>query len=130
MTTTATLQKGDRVPHFEVAQSDGTRVSYATGIWQHRNLLLVSIGDDESAVVQETVADLRERAEDIESLEAVCLVTRDQVPGVPTPGMVIADRWGEIFRVADAASWMRADDVVDWLQYLQYKCPECEGEAK
>jgi hypothetical protein len=40
------LQRGDRVPHFDVEQMDGTRARYGE-LWQLRNLLLLSLPDDE-----------------------------------------------------------------------------------
>lgn len=123
------LQKGDHVPHFEVTQIDGTPAAYAP-IWQHRNLLLLSVPESPPAAVAGTVADLRRHAAELESLDTAWVVTRDRVAGVATPGIVIADRWGEIFGVADASSWMAAPDILEWLRFLQYKCPECEGEAK
>lgn len=129
MPTAVVLQKGDRVPHFCVTRTDGTSFDYES-IWQHRNLLLISTGDAEASDVSKTVAGLREREEELAALETTCVITSDAVPGVPTPGIVIADRWGEIQAVADAASWMTIDDVFDWLRFVLYKCPECEGEAK
>lgn len=123
------LQRGDSVPHFDVRQIDGKGTSYSD-VWQHRNLVLVVTGDDESAPVAETVAGLRARASQIVQLDTVTVVTADDVPGVSRPGIVIADRWGEIAHVADRAAWLDATGVIEWLEFLQHKCPECEGEAR
>ena len=63
------------------------------------------------------------------SLEARLVVTRETVDGVPRPGVVIADRWGEVFAVIDDPARTDVDDLIEWLRWVQMKCPECEGEA-
>jgi hypothetical protein len=45
---------------------------------------------------------------------------------------VVADRWGEIKLVAGATSVAElpsADELVEWVRFVQCACPECEGEA-
>lgn len=123
------LQQGDSVPHVDVRQIDGKRMSYSD-VWQHRNLVLVVTGDDDSAPVAETITGLQTRASQIAELETVIVITADNVPGVSRPGIVIADRWGEICHVADRSAWLDATGIIEWLEFLQHKCPECEGEAK
>jgi hypothetical protein len=60
-------------------------------------------------------------------------VTADRVPGIQSPAVVVADRWGEIVHVATTS---RVDDLtspeelLEWVDYLHRRCPECEGEAK
>jgi hypothetical protein len=47
--------------------------------------------------------------------------------------MLIADRWGEIVFAAMAAQARdlpARQDVLDWLDDIERKCPECEGETK
>jgi hypothetical protein len=49
------------------------------------------------------------------------------------PGVVVADRWGEIVHVATTSQvdiLTSPEDLLDWLDYLEKRCPECEGEAK
>jgi hypothetical protein len=60
-------------------------------------------------------------------------MTRDQVAGISTPAVIVADRWGEIVYVAvssDAGGLPPAEALADWLTYVQHQCPECEGETK
>jgi hypothetical protein len=128
------LQRGDRVPHFTARRQDGSEVRYETQIWQQRNLLLVSIpgGRDEGGFA-EYAQRLTERAADIAATETAIVITGADIAGVPRPGVVIADRWGEIaFAVqsALASDLPAADELVEWLRYVQHKCPECEGEAR
>ena len=62
-----------------------------------------------------------------------CVITRDHVPGISSPSVVVADKWGEIVYVAttsDVAALPPAQELVDWVSYLQIQCPECEGEAR
>lgn len=58
--------------------------------------MLVSTGNSESGDVRETVSGLSQREDELAALETTCVITSDAVPGVPIPGIVIADRWGEI----------------------------------
>ena len=61
------------------------------------------------------------------------VITRDRVSGLPSPGVVVADRWGEIQYVADAAGvddLPSPQELIEWLQYVQSQCPECQGEAE
>jgi hypothetical protein len=60
-------------------------------------------------------------------------MTRDDVPGLRAPGALVADRWGEIVYVApiaEAAGSPTVAELLEWLEYVQHRCPECEGEAK
>lgn len=125
------LQRSDQVPHFQVTALDGHAVAYET-FWQHRHLLLICVDDADdaaSARLGAVARDLAARAADVDGLGARLVVTHDEVPGVPRPGVVIADRWGEVFTVIDDPARFDADDLVEWLRWLQMKCPECEGEA-
>jgi len=61
------------------------------------------------------------------------IVTRDPVEGLPCPGVVVADQWGEIAHVVHSSQvedLPPPDELIEWVRYLQSKCPECEGEAK
>lgn len=123
------LQRGGRVPHFHVTDTSAARVAYDEAIWQRDHLLLVSLGDDDGDPFAAIARDLQGRASDIAALEARLVVTRDPIAGVPRPGAVVADRWGEVFAVIDEAGSTYADDLIEWIRWVQMKCPECEGEA-
>lgn len=128
------LERGDAVPHFEVTAIDGSPVAYRT-IWQRRNLLLVSLHSTSAPapVRPALIAELASREEQLESLATAVVITDGALPGVPAPGLVIADRWGEIYFVSGARSTGELPDVgelIDWLSYIQQECPECEGERR
>ena len=125
------LQARESMPHFEVTRIDGTPVRYDS-IWQRRNLLLVVLPNGEKDGSEEYVARLTDRSGDISAQDAEWVITRDSIPDVPAPGVVIADRWGEVQFVAGSArvaGLPSPDDLLDWLAYVQVKCPECEGES-
>jgi hypothetical protein len=125
-----TLQRGDQVPHFEVKTLAGDVFSYST-IWQRRNLVLITLPDAGRDGGYPSA--LAARARDFEEHNAACVITRDRVPAVPAPGAIVADRWGEVVHVvaaADAGELPAASELLDWLEYLERRCPECEGEAK
>jgi hypothetical protein len=119
------LQPGDSVPHFELTTVDGARVPYRE-IWQRKNLLLVSLagatGDDYAVSIAPHLAEFA-------ALDTSVVVTRDAVPGVPAPGILIADRWGEIMWTSPIGG-ADPEVLVDWLRFIQARCPECEGEAR
>jgi hypothetical protein len=130
MTDAKTLQQGDQVPHFEVRTISGEVFSYAA-IWQDRNLVLVTL--PETAADSGYASELSARKSAFNNLKGVCVVTRDRVPGVPAPGALVADRWGEVVHVAtapDVDSLPSPPDLIDWLDYVERRCPECEGETK
>lgn len=124
------LQRGDSVPHFTVRTVDGDVFDYST-IWQRKNLLLVRLPNtttDNGALV----SDLRASATEFRALETQCVVTRADVSGLPAPGLLIADRWGEIVHVvagSESAQSPKTEDLLGWLEHVQRRCPECEGEA-
>ena len=123
------LQRGDTVPHVQVRTVAGDTFSYST-IWQQRQLLLVALPDGDFDTY---VRELTSRHADFDSLESTCVITRDPVPGLPAPGVLIADRWGEIVHTETAravADLPVAPQLLEWLAYVRIRCPECEGETR
>src|SRR5262247_2217313 len=94
---------GDSMPHATIMTIDGAHVPYSR-IWQRRHLLLVCLPDEQPEEGARYAAALAERHVEISGCDAECLVTRDRVPGLPRPGALVADRWGEIVFVAGAAT--------------------------
>jgi hypothetical protein len=126
------LTQGDLVPHVELQTLDGRRFRYSD-IWQQRNLVLVAVPPEPSASAERYASDLMARAGELAEQQTDCVITRDRVPGLRAPGVVVADRWGEIVYVSaagDAADLPPAEELVDWIVHVQTRCPECEGEAK
>ena len=128
------LERGDRLPHFAVTTVDGSRVDYSQ-IWQRRNLVLVCLPVEETTtgVVQSYVAALADRVRELAEDDTEFVVTSESVAGVPSPGVVVADRWGEIYFVAASPSAQNLpsrDEVLEWVRYVQHECPECQGEAR
>jgi hypothetical protein len=124
------LQAGGAVPHFVVRRLDGSVVDYRS-IWQHRNLVLVTLprtpADDRYAT------EMAERKSAFDEQESTCVITREDIPGLPAPALLVADRWGEIVHVVmpQAATGLpSADLLLQWLEAIEYRCPECEGEAR
>jgi hypothetical protein len=125
-----TLQCGDQVPHFTVRTVDGGEFRYST-IWQHANLVLVTL--PESAGESRYACELSAREAEFRNLKSSCVITRDPVTGVPAPGALVADRWGEVVHVATAADESglpTPSELLEWLDYVERRCPECEGEAR
>jgi peroxiredoxin len=126
------LKRGDSVPHFEVRNLEGEPFRYST-IWQHKNLLLVTIPTLDSKSASAYAADVTARVREFVDRDLELVITRDRVPGVSAPAVVVADRWGEIVfaeEKSDVADLPGPQELVDWLNYVMIQCPECEGEAR
>ena len=125
------LQRGGRVPHFDVRTIDGARVRYRD-VWQARNLLLLSLAAP-AGEFADYLAGVQARLADISDQQTTFVATTEEVAGVPRPGVLIADRWGEIYSVVPAehpSDLPPVDDLLEWLRYIQHACPECEGETR
>jgi hypothetical protein len=125
------LAPGDLVPHFTVTDLDGSQVDYSS-IWQRKNLVLVMLSDGGPSS-RSYAEQLMARAGDGQTGETAWLVTSDRIAGLPSPGAIVADRWGELMHVAsapDVAHLPGSDELVEWVEYVQHRCPECEGEAR
>ncbi len=123
--------RGDQVRHFDVTCVDGTRAEYVA-FWQRQHLLLVSLPDATALDAVAFLSALAERTADIDAYDVRTIVTTERIDGVPHPGVVVADRWGEIKLVAGATSVAElpsAGELVEWVRFVQCACPECEGEA-
>ena len=125
------LRRGDQVPHFAVTTLDGTRVVYRD-IWQRKNLLLVLVASGEASPVRDRLSELARISPELVALNTQCVITAERIAGCPASGVVIADRWGEIQAIVHSADddVVDADDILDWLRYVQNRCPECEGESR
>jgi hypothetical protein len=126
------LVRGELVPHFEVTTVGGETVRYST-IWQRLNLVLIALPDSDSEEGTRYVAAVQPFLEQLGAMETSSIVTRGEVAGVPAPGVLIADRWGEIAFVAaaqDFGSLPAGHDLVDWVDYVRRQCPECQGEVR
>lgn len=125
------LQPHDLVPHFEVTDIRGERVRYSS-IWQRKNLVLVTLPDPDSWS-QDYADRLMTGVPGPNDDDTAWIVTRDRVAGLPHPGVVVADRWGEVVHVAQPSEVQdlpAPDEIAESVRYLQHRCPECEGEAK
>ena len=126
------LSAHDPMPMFTVTDSvDGRAFAYED-IWQRKNLVLVTIPRDD-ATGAGYVKRLLAAATDLRSDDVQVVVTNDGVAGLPSPGVTIADRWGEIAfvqGVEHADTLPSPDDVVEWVTFVQMQCPECQGETR
>lgn len=122
------LERGGHVPHFDVLTVDARRVKYAD-LWQRRSVVFVSLDTTSGRDLQQYVRKLQDRVPDFAAAEAALVISTEHVPGFPSPGVVVADRWGEIvqvFRPDDRTGAMpSADELVEWTQFVRMQCPEC-----
>jgi hypothetical protein len=126
------LHRGDLVRQIAVTALDGSRFDYSE-IWQRKNLLLVTLAETASSDAGAYASELTSRMDELTALETKCVITSDDVLDMPKVGVVIADRWGEIYfveaglRVTDLPT---AAEILEWLRDIEHECPECQGEAR
>ena len=127
-----TIRTHDLMPMFVAASSpDGTAVRYDE-IWQRKNVLLVSLPEADSTAAA-YVASLCGLERDLAECDAALVVTTTRIEGVPAPGVVVADRWGEVYYVqeADRVSELPSpNELMEWLGFVRNECPECQGETR
>jgi len=129
-TGTAMLKQGDLLPHFSVTDLAGQRVDYAS-IWQRKNLVLVMLSDagrSSHAYAEQLMAQARGSKQG----DIAWLVTGDHIAGLPSPVAIVADRWGELMLVAvrlQRSQLPAPEELVEWVDFVRHRCPECEGEA-
>ena len=127
-----TLSPRDLLPMFRVTNAvDGAPAQYQD-IWQRKNLLLVIAPENDSTAAEYTKA-LIEAAPTLAGNDTAFGVTWNTIPGIPSAGLVVADRWGEVYYVKGAgraADLPTPGDLAEWLRYVQNECPECEGEVR
>lgn len=126
------LQPHDQVPHFTVTTRDRAEAAYGA-LWQRKNLLLVLLPDTEPEAAAEYASRLDAQMLELTANDTACIVTGDDVPGAPNPGVLVADRWGEIYFVAGGervAGLPPVSELLEWLRYVQHECPECQGETR
>lgn len=112
----------DRMPHISIRTIDGSTLDYTT-IWQHRNMVLIVIGDgadDEAYGARLTAA-----TEDFRQRDAVVVITHDAIDGLSSPGNLIVDRWGQVIHATHATrvdELLPVEELLSWLDYIQSRC--------
>jgi len=122
------LRPGDLISHFEGATIDGHRVRYEQ-LWQRRNLVLFVLSTAVRAEAQSYLTALEERVSTLQPDDTTLVVCDDRIEHLPRDSVVIADRWGEIAWLQEIASnpaeWPSVDEIVEWVEFIRIKCPEC-----
>jgi hypothetical protein len=129
MSDTTMFHRGDMFPHIQVNTLNGQTFRYAT-IWQSKQLVLVVVGTSQAD--SDYASALTARASEFNNRETECVVTHDDVIGLRTPSVVIADRWGEVIHIAEPSAsgeLPSVDELIEWVDYVRQRCPECEGES-
>lgn len=128
MTLTGTLGPGDLVPRFNGVTTDGRRLEYEA-LWQRRNVVLFALAADVRTAAAPYLRSLERRLSELTPPDTSLVLSDDSIAGLPPNHVVIADRWGEIAHTAplgaDLQTWPSSDDVLEWVEFVRMKCPEC-----
>jgi hypothetical protein len=125
------IRTRDLMPMFTARNGHGALVHYQD-IWQRKNLLVVTVPEDDSAAARyaESLSALEPT---LASQDVAFIVTTTPIEDLRSPAVVVADRWGEIYYVKEGgpvAELPTPDELIEWLQYVQNECPECQGETR
>jgi hypothetical protein len=116
------------IPHFEATAIDGEHVRY-TDLWQQRNLVLYLVPMGARDAAHDYLDALRSRVAQLRPDDVTLVAIEGTVPRLPESTLVLCDRWGEIEHVTplgdDVQSWPAVDEIVEWLEFIRSKCPEC-----
>jgi hypothetical protein len=132
------IEVGGQIPHVEWITTRGQRVRYRD-IWQRRLLILIATHDARSpgARAYQQALDESPRLTRPDTAIVVFEPAAQDDPAAAqlpsAPSVTIADRWGEVQHVARGGSdsdLPQPPTLVEWLEYVAMKCPECEGEAR
>ena len=123
------MEDPKHIPHFEATALDGRPIRYRD-LWQRRNLVLVLAAPDQRDAAMKYASTVQSRYGEFEQAETTVVVTTDPVPGLPTPSVTIADRWGEIVHVETPAAtepsrFPDVEELLAWIQFVRIQCPEC-----
>ncbi len=127
----ARLVPGDEMPHFRITTVAGRPFKYGD-VWQRKNVVLITLPDDDAEAARR-LPDWTDAAARTSGDDTEWVITSDEVPGVGRPGIVVADKWGEVQfaqSAPTAAGLASGDELAEWLEFVRYQCPECQGEAK
>jgi hypothetical protein len=122
-----TMQPREQLPHFVVRDTTGATVDYGGSIWQRQHAVVVSLPPDPrgtTADAADYLSRLRLACADLAHAPIAYIVTTDAVPGVPSPGAVVADRWGEVVFVspADEPGPPAPEDLAAWAKMAAMRC--------
>jgi peroxiredoxin len=114
---------------------------------QRSNLVLLFHHGRDCARCHEMLADFDAGSEEIRDQSATILAIGPEAPaasfpmlldssgevtarqGLTVPAVVIVDRFGEIWAAWEGGADHRlpsSKDVIEWLEFLEVQCPECE----
>jgi hypothetical protein len=95
--------------------------------------VLIALPATDSESVRRYVSELAAHGAEFADGHADCVMTQDRMQEIRSPAVLVADRWGEVVCIAatsDVRDLPPVEDVLEWLRYVQTRCPECEGESK
>jgi hypothetical protein len=122
------VRPGALIALFEGTTIHGHRCRYDE-LWQHRNLVLVLAAPSLVERAQQYLESLEARLSDLKPDDTSLVLCDHDISQLPLNTLVIADRWGEIAHIqnlpANPAAWPPLDDILDWVHFIQMKCPEC-----
>jgi len=115
--------RGQDLPEISGAASDGRKI-HTSDLRGRKNTVIIFSGEPSDESSQELIRALSDRHSEIQDEEAEIIVCEDNE--LHRAAICIADRYGEVYFSAffsDTAP--SAENVLEWLRYIEIQCPEC-----
>jgi hypothetical protein len=93
------------------------------------DLVLVLVSPQERDDGARCQSQLQARRGEFEREETTVVVTTDAVPKLPTPAVLVADRWGEILYLETSSGdqtfrFPDVNELLSWMHFIAIQCPE------
>lgn len=123
------LRPGDLLsPFLHGGTLDGRELPYEQ-LWQKRNVVWFVLPARAVATASPYLRDVNDRLSALTPPDTSLVISDQAGNGLPLNCVVIADRWGEVVQAArlaaDPAHWPPVDEIIEWVEFVRAKCPEC-----
>src|SRR5262245_39978744 len=116
-------RRGEELPEIWGTTSDGSIISTAD-LRGRKNMVVIFSGRQSNQSGRELVHALSTRHDEIQDEDAEVILIEDST--LRRAGICIADRYGEVyFSDFCGTAGSSADDVLEWLRFIEIQCPEC-----
>jgi hypothetical protein len=93
------------------------------------NVVLFIVSADLISAASPYLSALESRLSELKPDDTSLVVVDHSIDGLPLNSVVIADRWGDIVHLerlaSDQEAWPSITGILEWVEFIRVKCPEC-----